>query len=129
MKFTGAKKAKFLARMARGRAKRIKSRTRRKNPSQRSDVERSAALFKEFTGHDALHVHRVRVPSPKAMMVVGTLDGIPYTAVRDGKLLRYMHWFKKHARPLLAASPDGRSLAIVGGRFRFTEAGIVDDKE
>jgi len=32
----------------------------------------------------------------------------------------------KGSRPLLVASPDGKCLMLLGGRFKFTDRGIVD---
>lgn len=54
-------------------------------------------------------------------------DGILYETVRDGKVEHYVHKFKKGARPVLAAGHDGKSLALIGGKFTFTERGIVDN--
>ncbi len=104
-------------------------RSRRQNPSRRAGsaaVERAATLFKNFSGHDARTVEKVTVKLPSAMLAVGELDFLGYSAIRDGELEKYIHRFKKRARPLLAASHDGRTLQIVGGRFEFTEAGIED---
>lgn len=59
-------------------------------------------------------------------LVVGELDGVLYSTTRDGKREKYIHRFRRKSRPLLAASHDGKTLRIVGGRFEFTEAGIED---
>lgn len=69
---------------------------------------------------------KVTEPDVKTGLVIGKLDGVLYTARRDGKDEKYIHRFKRKARPLLAASHDGQSLRILGGEFDFTEAGIVD---
>jgi len=68
----------------------------------------------------------VRIRNPKTGLVVGDLDGVLYTTVRDGKTEHYQHDFKKGSRPLLAASSDGKSLHILGGEYEFTERGIED---
>ena len=57
---------------------------------------------------------------------VGWCDGILYTTERDGNVEKYIHKFKKSSRPLLAASFDGKNLLLLGGAFRFTDRGIVD---
>jgi hypothetical protein len=49
-----------------------------------------------------------------------------YTAIRDGVKECYIHEFKKSSRPELVAKSDGGMLALIGGKFRFTERGIVD---
>lgn len=98
-------------------------------PSSRSRVARAADLFERFTGHGATRGERVRIVVPDVALVVGTLDGLLYTAVRDGIEERYIHEFAKRDRPILAASADGRQLMIVGGGYRMTELGIVDDSD
>lgn len=98
-------------------------------PSSRSRVARAADLYERFTGHAPEHGQRVRVVLPDVALVVGTLDGVLYTAVRDGVSERYIHEFAKRDRPILAASADGRQLVIVGGGYRMTELGIVDDSD
>ena len=65
-------------------------------------------------------------PLPKVAAVIGECDGVLYTTVRDGVTERYIHEFRKADKPLLCVSPDGRQILLVGGRYRFTEAGIVD---
>ena len=97
---------------------------RRRNPAT---LDSAAKLLEQFSGHMPGEVLKVKQAPIKKGLVIGTLDGVPYTTVRDGKTLHYLHEFKEHARPLLIASSDGRRLGIVGGRFQFTAAGIVDD--
>jgi hypothetical protein len=60
-------------------------------------------------------------------LTIGECNGILYSTVRDGEAEKYIHRFKKSARPLLVASHDGSALALVGGNFRFTNRGIVDN--
>lgn len=96
----------------------------------RNDIERAADLFERFTGHDAVNETRVQVPPlPKVAAVIGECDGVLYTAVRDGVEEKYIHKFRKADKPLLCVAPDGRQILLVGGRYRFTEAGIVDDSD
>jgi hypothetical protein len=100
----------------------------RKNPHLRpSRLSQAGKLLKDFSGHAPTEILRVPVKNIKRGLVIGTLDAVPYTTIRDGRTERYIHRFKADARPLLVASSDGRRLGIVGGRFQFTEAGIVDD--
>lgn len=98
----------------------------KKNPSKRGEIVRAAKLLKSFSGHSPRDLLTIRQRPIKRGLVIGTLDGVPYTTIRDGKTERYVHEFAENARPLLIASSDGRRLGIVGGRFQFTEAGIVD---
>lgn len=97
------------------------------NPSERGDsVDRARKLLHDFSGHEGTKLVKVHEPEKDTGLVVGTLDGVLYTTVRDGRTEKYIHRFAKKSRPLLAATSDGKRLRIVGGRFRFTEAGIID---
>lgn len=92
-----------------------------------SDYQRAADLFERFSGHDAEELARVKLPTlPKVLAVIGELDGVLYTTVRDGRVERYVHEFADRDKPLLCVTPDGRHLHIVEGRYVFTERGIVD---
>lgn len=107
-----------------------KSGKRMQNPvplSKRAQVEKAANLFEQFTGHDAEHTETIEKPKmPDAVLVVGEIDGIMYSTVRDGVHEKYVHQFKKSSRPLFAVSPDGKQLFMLGGAYTFTERGIVD---
>ena len=90
-------------------------------------IQQGAALYERFTGHEAELAGRVPAPViPKVMVAIGEIDGILYTTVRDGVTEKYIHKFKKSSRPLLAVSPDGNSMVLLGGAYQFTESGIND---
>jgi hypothetical protein len=89
-------------------------------------LRQASRLLKEFSGHEPTEVLRVQKRNATRGLVIGELDGVLYTTVRDGEIERYVHKFRQSSRPLLTASADGKSLDIVGGRFQFTEAGIED---
>ena len=92
-------------------------------------VRRAGIAYTEFTGHDDPHVQKIAVPDlPEAVWQLGLCDGMLYTTIRDGKTERYIHRFKKSARPLLNVSSDGRQLFLHGGAYRVTERGIEDNK-
>ena len=92
-----------------------------------ADVRKASSLYTRFTGHDVDSVDRVSVkPLPKVAVCVGELDGLLYTTVRDGQVEKYIHKFRAADRPLLCVSPDGLQILVGGGRYRFTELGIVD---
>jgi hypothetical protein len=99
---------------------------RRVNPSIRDGLAQAERKLEDFSGHKATEVLRVNDRNQKTGLVIGSLDGVLYTTTRDGKVEKYIHRFRRKSRPLLAASSDGKSLKIVGGRFEFTEAGIED---
>lgn len=91
------------------------------------DVKRAASLFERFTGHKAEVAGVFEVPEqPRVGVVMGECDGVLYTTVRDGKLEHYIHEFAKSDRPQLVVSPNGKQMFLLGGRFTFTERGIVD---
>jgi len=94
-------------------------------PTQR-EVDAAGDLFKDFTGDYPEGMKTVKLPVPKTGLVIGELDGVLYTTVRDGKTEKYIHDFKKSSRPHLIASHDGKSLHILGGEYEFTERGIED---
>ena len=83
-------------------------------------------MFRDFTGEHPEKMQSVKLPVPKTGLVIGELDGVLYTTVRDGKTEAYQHDFKKGSRPLLASSHDGKSLHVLGGEYEFTERGIED---
>lgn len=93
----------------------------------RSQAQRAALLAERFTGHDAEPLAEIEVaPLPDAVAVIGECDGVLYTTVRDGRRESYIHEFRSKDKPLLAVSPDGRQLLLIGGRYLFTDRGIVD---
>ncbi len=83
-------------------------------------------MFKDFRGDEPEDAQKVRLRNPKVGLVIGEMDGVVYTTVRDGKQEKYIHEFKKKSRPLLVSSHDGDSLHIIGGEYEFTERGIED---
>ena len=104
--------------------------TRKSNPvpaSKSLKAKNAIALWEDFTGHKADYYQNINVDWPDVGLQVGDCDGILYSTVRDGVAEQYIHKFKKSARPVLAASHDGASLALIGGKFRFTNRGIVDN--
>lgn len=102
----------------------MKARDRSKLTRQ---FERAARLYRDFSGHEAEPFAEVDLPiAPRVGIVIGYCDGLLYSAVRDGKLERYIHEFAAKDRPLFVVSPDGRQLILYGGNYRFTGRGIVD---
>ena len=95
--------------------------------SSKAKIDRAADLFESFTGHDAQKVTNIKHTFPDTCLTVGKCEGILYETVRDGVTEHYIHKFKKSARPTLGASHDGTQLVLIGGDFRFTDAGITDN--
>lgn len=102
----------------------------RKNPvpeTRKSKIRKAAQLYEDFSGHEAEEIGAVDFPSnPEIAIAIGEVEGIIYNTVRDGKLERYIHKFKKSARPMFAVSFNGKQLFLLGGDYDFTERGIVD---
>lgn len=95
-------------------------------PSKKSRISDAADLYERFRGDDPEHIDVVDMPDIDTALLIGFLDGVLYTTIRDGVEEKYIHKFKKSARPLLASSHDGQQLIILGGEYDFTELGIVD---
>lgn len=97
-------------------------------PSSKVQLRDAAKLYEDFTGHEAEIVGKTEKPEiPDVLVAIGEIDGIMYSTVRDGKLERYIHQFRKNSRPLFAVSPDGKQLFMLGGAYNFTDRGIVDE--
>lgn len=103
------------------------SRAGKGHRAPRGEVEKARLLYEKFTGHDADEEVTIdKPPFPDVLSVIGDIDALLYTTVRDGNVERYKHTFKKNSRPLFCVSPDGLSLHLIGGSYEFGERGIVD---
>jgi hypothetical protein len=88
-------------------------------------LAQAAQLFHEFTGRKSARITKHELPAlPTEGLVFGRLVDVGYESARDGRL--YRHTFRNRSRPLLVATPDGKTVYIVGGRYAFTDRGIVD---
>jgi hypothetical protein len=83
-------------------------------------------LLEKFSGHKPSEVLRASERPGNTGLVIGELDFVGYTTVRDGETEKYIHRFKQKARPILAVTGKGKQLRVVGGSYQFTEAGIED---
>lgn len=89
----------------------------------RGEVEKAARLYANFHERPARRIRIVPMRAPRVAMQIGRLDAVLYSSDHG---TRYKHSFQGRSRPYLVASSDGRTLAIVGGRFQMTARGIVD---
>jgi hypothetical protein len=95
--------------------------------SNNPDVKKAARLYERFSGHEAEGIGRIKVKAlPKVGVAIGTIDGIMYTTIRDGREEKYIHQFRAKDKPIFVVSPDGKQLFMIGGAYDFTERGIVD---
>lgn len=102
----------------------------RRKISADKNVQRAALLYERFTGHEADEAVKINVPStPREAVCIGDVDGILYTTIRDGKVEQYIHKFAKNDRPLFCVTSNGKQILFVGGRYTFTERGIVDKSD
>ncbi len=97
-------------------------------PRQRraSQINIADDLLEAFTGTRASKEVVANVRPIRTGLVVGKLSGVMYAADRGDGVHEYCHRFKSSSRPLLIADHDGTQLGIVGGRYQFTDRGIVD---
>ncbi len=86
----------------------------------------AVTLFESFREARPQKIGSVRLKVPKAVAVMGYVEGIDYRTTHQGKLTLYHHDFAPGSRPLLAVASDGQQLLLLGGRYVFTERGIVD---
>lgn len=102
----------------------------KRNPSPREKAQReytaAVELYRAFSGHEPRFVNEYAMKVPKVGMQVGLVTGIMYKAKRDGVTEEYLHEFTGRSRPILAVSPDGRQILILGGEYQFTDHGIED---
>lgn len=94
--------------------------------SLQKSIGAAVRLYESFREEQPRKVGSVRVNMPKAVAVMGYVEGIDYRTTHGRKLTLYHHDFEAGSRPLLAVSSDGKQLLLLGGRYQFTEQGIVD---
>ena len=91
-----------------------------------SQTGKALRLFEGFTGHEGAIAGKISVPAPRTLVVIGECEAIAYTATRDGATHSYEHDFRESSRPVLAVTPDGKRLYLVGGKYKFGNRGIED---
>jgi hypothetical protein len=107
--------------------KRLKNAFERELKGEGAQLRKAVSLYTGFTGHEKIEIRKISIPDyPQNMIEIGRIDGILYTTVRDGKVERYKHTFKKLSRPLFCVSPDGKQVFMIGGSFTFGDRGIED---
>jgi len=89
----------------------------------RKKIQRGSKLFKAFNDRPPEKLDKVQIPEYEVLVEIGECTHIAYLA-DDGK--NYIHRFKPSSRPVLAVTDDGKHLVLLGGKYRFTDRGIVD---
>lgn len=102
---------------------------RLKNPTKsvKNKILEATERHKDFSGHTPEFIDKKDLHDFSVSFKVGMCDAILYTTTRDGRVEKYVHEFKKKARPILASSHDGKKITLIGGNYKFTDRGIVDD--
>jgi hypothetical protein len=89
-------------------------------------IGQAVRLYESFREARPRKVGAVKVKVPRAVAVMGYVEAIDYRTTHGGKTELYRHDFAPGSRPLLAVSADGKQVLLLGGRYQFTEQGIVD---
>lgn len=89
-------------------------------------VKAAVKLYESFRERKPRRIGRADFKVPAAVACMGYVEGIDYRTTHGKKVTLYHHDFAPGSRPLLAVSSDGKQLLLLGGRYQFTERGIVD---
>lgn len=92
----------------------------------RREYEQALDLYNSFRETDARKINSVRLVVPGLVVAVGHVEYVGYRTSHNFKTTLYRHDFAPGSRPLLCASPNGKQLFLLGGRYDFTGRGIVD---
>src|SRR5271165_4262207 len=92
-----------------------------------AELAQAVALFESFREKKQTKPLAVfKVKTPRVVAIIGYVDGFDYTTAHGKKEIAYRHEFAAGSRPLFCVSADGKQLLLIGGRFEFTDRGIVD---
>lgn len=105
----------------------VKSLGSRKVNPRDPEMRRAAKLYESFRERTPTRIKKIAIrPPPRVAVDIGIVEFIGYRTTHGRKLTLYKHDFAPGSRPLLMVSPDGRQLLLIGGRYKFTDRGIVD---
>lgn len=90
------------------------------------EVRAAVELYESFREKKPKRLKVLDVKIPRVVVHIGYLEAIDYRTTHGAELVLYNHKFAPGSRPLLCVSADGRQLLLLGGRYHFTERGIVD---
>jgi len=111
------------------KAKKKTAKKHKKNPVPKSKwnkLKEASKRFEDFSGHIAKFIDEKDLQKMDVGFKIGKVDFIGYTTKRDGRVEKYIHKFKAKSRPVLASNYDGKFISVVGGKYHFTDRGIVD---
>lgn len=90
------------------------------------EIRQAVALYESFREKTPRKLNTVTMKVPKVVAVIGHVEGLDYRTTHGKKVTLYHHDFVPGSRPLLCVSANGEQLLLLGGRYKFTERGIVD---
>ncbi len=93
-----------------------------------ANVRRAKRLFEDFTEEEATIAETIDLPDFQIGLAPGRILGIIYETRIKGVPKKFIHEFRKvSSRPLLVVSHDGKQFRSLGGGFRFTDRGFIDE--
>lgn len=90
------------------------------------DRRKAIKIYRDFREKNPKVITVFEVDVPSAVACIGHVESFDYRTTHGKKLALYRHDFAAGSRPLFCVAADGRSIWLLGGRFKFTERGIVD---
>jgi hypothetical protein len=89
-------------------------------------IKQAVELYANFREKQPRKLDVIDFEVPDAVAVIGYVEELTYRTTHGKTSILYEHPFSAGSRPLLCVSSDGRQLILLGGRFKFTDRGIVD---
>jgi hypothetical protein len=90
------------------------------------EVRAAVELYESFREKKPKRLKVIDVKIPRVVVHIGYLEAFDYRTTHGTELALYKHEFARGSRPLLCVSSDGTQLLLLGGRYHFTERGVVD---
>lgn len=90
------------------------------------ELQAAVELYESFREKRPKKLSTIHVKIPRVVVHVGYIETIWYRTTHGEEVQPYEHKFASGSRPLLCVSADGKQLLLLGGRYQFTERGIVD---
>jgi hypothetical protein len=90
------------------------------------EVRAAVELYESFREKKPKRLDTIHVKIPRVVVHIGYVEVLWYRTTHGKDVQPYEHKFAAGSRPLLCVSSDGKQLLLLGGRYQFTERGIVD---
>ena len=89
-------------------------------------MRKAVDLYTSFREKKPRKIKRISFDVPEIVACMGHVEAIEYRTTHGKKVTLYKHDFAPGSRPLLCVSADGRQILLLGGRYKWTDRGIVD---